>query len=247
MGVELLPELIAALAAGRVRVLDLSHAVSVSFPSWPGEAGLSLEPGSDLQRDGYFTRVFRMPEHFATHVDAPAHFAAGAAPADMIPVERLVCPAVVIDVRKEAGQDADYCLAASGVERWERGHGRIPAGALVVLRTGWAARLPDAARYLNADPHGVLHFPGFSAESARMFLERGVSGIATDTMSTDCGASREHPVHRLCLGGGMFQIENLADREDFPEAGAVVLVAPLKLEGGSGAPCRVLAFVGSVV
>jgi len=235
------------LAAGRLRVLDLSHPVNAGFPSWPGEAGLTIEPGSDLRRDGYFTRVFRMPEHFATHLDAPAHFSAGAAPVDEIPIERLICPAVVIDVRDAAARDDDYCLAASRVERWEEEHGRIPAGALVVLRTGWAARLPDVARYLNADQHGTLHFPGFSAEAVRMFLERGASGIATDTMSADCGASREHPVHHLCFGGGMFQIENLADREDLPEAGALVLVAPLRLEGGSGAPCRVLALVGSEV
>jgi len=231
-------------APERGRVLDLSYAVSDALPQWPGDAK-SFEARTDckIDEDGFFTRSFWMREHYGTHLDAPAHFVAGGTTAEQIPPERLFGPAVVLDVQDAAASDPDYELAAGRVTAWETEHGRVPRGAIVLLRTGWAARWPDANRYRNQDAAGTMHFPGFGADAVRILLERKVSGIGCDTMSVDPGRSREYLVHRLALGAGLYQIENLADLSALPESGTFLVVAPIKLKGGSGAPCRVFALL----
>jgi kynurenine formamidase len=129
------------------------------------------------------------------------------------------------------------------VADWESERGRIPRGAIALLRTGWASRWPDATRYRNQDAAGTMHFPGFGADAAQILIQREVCGIGCDTMSVDPGCSSEYPVHRLALGAGLYQLENLADLSALPESGASLVVAPLKLDGGSGAPCRVFALL----
>jgi kynurenine formamidase len=116
-------------------------------------------------------------------------------------------------------------------------------GAIVLLRTGWAARWPDAPKYRNHDVQGRMHFPGFSAEAVRLLLERKISGLGCDTLSVDYGASTDFAVHHLASGAGLYHLENLADLSALPETGALLVVAPIKLEGGSGGPARVFALV----
>jgi len=233
---------LAGIPAGQTRVVDLSYAVGEHVVSWPGDEGsFEAHLNATIEKDGYFTRSIRMLEHFGTHMDAPAHFLAGRPTVDRIPPQRLFGPAVVIDVRAEAGEEADYRLSRERVEQWEAKHGRIPAGAVVLLRTGWAARWPDVARYRNTDADGVMHFPGFSLDAVRVLIERQVSGLGIDTLSVDYGPSKDFEVHKLSHGAGIYHLENLADLSALPEAGAFLVVAPIKLEGGSGGPCRVFA------
>ena len=114
----------------------------------------------------------------------------------------------------------------------------------MLLRTGWAARWPDARRYRNQDAQGRMHFPGFSSEAVKILIDRKVSGLGCDTLSADHGASTDFAVHRLALGAGLYQLENLTDLSEMPESGAFLFVAPIKLEGGSGGPVRVFAVLG---
>jgi kynurenine formamidase len=151
--------------------------------------------------------------------------------------------APVLDVRAEGAADADYQLSAARIDDWEKRHGQISAGAIVLLRTGWASRWPDARSYRNEDERGRMHFPGFSMEAVERLIERKVSGIGCDTMSVDCGASQEFAVHHLALGAGLYHLENLSDLSELPEKGAFLVVAPIKLEGGSGGPVRVFALL----
>jgi len=226
------------------RVLDLSYAISERNPAWPGDArAYEAKINARAEKAGYFSRSFWMLEHFGTHLDAPAHFPPGQATVDKIFVERLFGPAVVLDVRRQADADPDYRLTAEDVQAWEKRRKRIPAGAIVLLRTGWASRWPDEARYRNQDQGGVMHFPGFSVEAARLLIERGVSGLGIDTLSVDYGASKNFEVHRLSHGAGLYHLENLADLSGLPERGAYLIVAPIKLEGGSGGAVRVFALL----
>jgi len=162
---------------------------------------------------------------------------------DEIAPERLLGPAVVLDVSGAAAQNPDYAVDAGEIARWETAHGPIPRGAIILLRTGWASRWPDPVRYLNQDSAGVMHFPGFSTDAVSALLQRDVSGIGVETMSVEGGRSRDYPVHRLALQAGLYHIENLADLSAVPETGASLIVAPMKLRGGSGAPCRVFAIL----
>ena len=232
------------IPSGKTRVLDLSYAINDKLVPWPGdEQFFEAKVNATIEKNGYFTRSFWMLEHYGTHLDAPAHFPPGKTTVDQIPVKQLFGPAVVMDVRVESNKDADYQLPATRIEDWEKKHGRIPEGAIVLLRTGWASRWPDVERYRNQDAKGKMHFPGFSVEAAKLLISRRVSGLGCDTLSIDYGASADFAVHHLALGAGLYHLENLADMSEVPEASAVLIVAPIKLEGGSGGAVRVFALL----
>jgi len=232
------------ISIGKTRVIDLSYAINDKLVSWPGdERFFEAKVNASVEKNGYFTRSFWMLEHYGTHLDAPVHFPPGKTTVDQIPAKQLFGPAVVLDVRAEGTQDADYQLPAERIEEWEKRHGQISEGAIVLLRTGWASRWPDAQKYRNQDAQGRMHFPGFSVDAAKLLVGRKVSGLGCDTLSIDYGASADFAVHHLALGSGLYHLENLADLSALPETGAFLVVAPIKLEGGSGGPVRVFALL----
>jgi kynurenine formamidase len=230
--------------SGKTRVIDLSYAINDKLVPWPGDTRwFEAKVNATVEKNGYFTRSFWMLEHYGTHLDAPIHFPPGKMTVDEIPARKLLGPAVVLDARAESAKDADYQVPASLVEEWEKRHGQIPEGAIVLLRTGWASRWPDVQRYRNQDAQGRMHFPGYSVNAAKLLIERKVSGLGCDTLSADYGASEDFAVHRVVLGAGLYQLENLADLSALPETGAFLVVAPIKLEGGSGGAVRVFALL----
>ena len=232
------------ILSGRTRVLDLAYAINDKLVPWPGdEHWFEAQVNSRVEKDGYFTRSFWMLEHYGTHLDAPIHFPPGTTTVDQIPPRQFFGMAAVFDVRSESQGAADYALPAARISEWEERHGQIPEGAIGLLRTGWASRWPDAKAYRNQDKAGRMHFPGFSVDAVERLIERKVSGIGSDTLSVDCGASEDFPVHHLALGAGLYHLENLADLSGLPEKGAFLIVAPIKLEGGSGGPVRVFALL----
>ncbi len=237
-------EWLRGIPSGKTRIVDLTYAINATTPEWPGD----IEPfkatiNASPEKNGYFTRKFTMLEHYGTHMDAPAHFPPGKLTVDQIPINQFFGPGVVLDVREQAAKDVDYRLSAADVERWESAHGRIPEGAIVLLRTGWSSRWPDKKLYHNMDAGHTMHFPGYSLEAAKLLAARKVSGLGTDTLSIDFGASKDFEVHRLALPAGLYQLENLADLSALPESGAFIIAAPIKLEGGSGGACRVFAIL----
>jgi len=233
------------IPSGKTLVVDMTYAINDKLPAWPGDDRVfESKVNATVEKNGYFTRSFWMLEHYGTHMDAPAHFPPGNIPLDKIPEAHFFGPVVVVDVREEAAKDADYRLRVMRVEKWEAQHGRIMPGSIVLLRTGWGAtRWPDQARYRNLDAAGVMHFPGFSVEAAKLLIERGAVGLGIDTLSIDYGASKNFEVHRVDLPAGLYNLENLANLDQLPEAGAFLIAAPIKLEGGSGGPVRVFAIL----
>jgi kynurenine formamidase len=234
--------LLTNIPSGKTRVLDLSYAINDKLVPWPGDTRVfEAQVNATVEKNGYFTRSFWMLEHYGTHLDAPIHFPPGKTPVDQIPLKQLFGPVVVLGARAAVARDPDFQLPLSRVEEWEKDHGRIPEGAIVLLRTGWATRWPDVQRYRNQDAQGRMHFPGFSVEAVKLLIERKVSGLGCDTLSVDYGASTDFAVHHLSLGAGLYHLENLSDLSEVPESGAFLIVAPIKLEGGSGGPVRVFA------
>ena len=229
---------------GSTRVVDMTYAINGKLPAWPGDdRTFEAKAVATPEKDGYFARSFWMLEHYGTHLDAPAHFPPGKEYLDQIPVEHFFGPAVVIDVREEVEKDPDYRLRVMRVEKWEAQHGKIPTGAIVLLRTGWSSRWPDQKSYRNMDTQGVMHFPGYSVEAAKLLIERSAVGLGIDTLSIDYGPSKDFEVHRTGLPAGLYNLENLANLDQLPEAGAFLIVAPIKLEGGSGGAVRVFALL----
>ena len=234
----------------RYALVDLTHELAVDAPAWPGAREPSREPFKlDTIAATPTAALFRLTlnEHFATHLDAPRHASAAGWTNERIPLDRLIAPLVVIDVRRQAELDRDYALTVADVEGHERQFGPIPPGAIVLLRTGWARHWKDPTRYFGAELTAggtTLHFPSYGVESARLLATtRRVAMLGVDSPSTDIGAAPTFAVHAILGAANVPALENLADLDALPRTGALLLALPIKTKGGSGGPVRVVALV----
>lgn len=249
----LVTDLVAALAAGDVSVVDLTQPLSERTPVLQLPDPLANTPGlSRREISRYDDRgpawawdVLEVGEHVGTHFDAPIHWITGRDGEDVasVPAARLVGPAVVIDKSAEAAEDPNYLLTADDVRAFEAEHGDLPDGAWVLLRTGWDTRAHDQDEFLNGG-----QTPGPDADCARLLAhERPIAGFGVETVGTDAGAAHSFdppfPVHNFLLGAGKYGITQLANLAELPPTGALIVVAPLKLVNGTGSPSRVLALV----
>jgi kynurenine formamidase len=235
----------------RVELVDLTWAFDERTLYWPtSPSGFELKELAHGHTPGgwfYASNAVSTPEHGGTHLDAPIHFAEGKRTTEQIPLSQLIAPAVVIDVATQAKANADYRLTATDVEAWERMHGRIEAGTIVLLRTGWGKRWPNRKAYFGDDTPGAtdnLHFPSYGEDAARLLVEqRRVAALGVDTASIDYGQSRDFLVHRVANGVDVPGFENVANLERLPPRGATVIALPMKIAGGSGGPLRIVAAI----
>jgi kynurenine formamidase len=233
-------------------IVDLSHTYDTTTIFWPTSDVFRLDKVSEgMTPAGYYYAANNLftAEHGGTHIDAPIHFAQGRPTVDRIPLERLVGQAVVVDVTASADADAAYQVTVADIEQAEARDGRIPADAIVLLRTGFSRRWPDAAGYLGTAERGAdavarLRFPGLHPEAARWLAEnRQIRAVGIDTASIDHGPSTQYESHRILFEREIPAFENLANLERLPTRGAVVVALPMKIGGGSGAPLRAIAFL----
>ncbi len=232
------------------QLVDLTYTFDETTQVWPNNRPFhrdSMVKGETKPQDWYATGQVALSEHAGTHMDAPIHFAQGQASIDAISIERLMGPAVVIDVRAAAAGDRDYRLSPADLHRWEAGHGKIPAGAIVMMLTGRGTDWKDRERYFGSatpDVPTTLHFPGFSKEAAEFLVaERHIHGVGIDTPSIDYGPSQDFPVHRILGGAGLYGLENVARLDQVPPSGATLVALPMKIAGGTGAPVRIIAIL----
>jgi kynurenine formamidase len=229
------------------RLVDLSHAFDEQTIYWPTARAFTREGVTQGETPGgywYAAGAFCAAEHGGTHLDAPIHFAATGADAAAVPLQRLIGPAVVVDIAERAAGDPDTVLTVADLDAFEARHGRVPAGAIVLVRTGWAARWPDRRRYLGDETPGDasrLHFPGVGRAAAVRLVERRVDAVGIDTASIDPGRSRTFAAHRVLAAANVPVLENLAHVDVLPPLGAHVVALPMKITGGSGGPLRAVA------
>ncbi|MBI3862484.1 MAG: cyclase family protein [Planctomycetia bacterium] len=234
------------LASGRLPVVDLGWPLNDTSPYWPAENYLPfrLTTIATLEKNGVLSKAFYCPEHLGTHLDAPNHFEKNQPAVDQIDPAQLFARGVKIDVTMQADADADYRLTRADIDEWEKSHGRIPDGVVVLLETGWSRHWNNYPRYKNQDTTGKLHFPGYSAEAAKfLVVERKAKGLGIDTLSIDHGPSKDFVVHHIVNGAGRYGLENLARLDKLPAKGFFLVAAPIKIETGSGGPARVFAIV----
>lgn len=246
-----------ALTTGQVEIIDLTAPLSPTTPvlqlppPFANTIPLSLETVSSFDDAGPLWKWHNIHtgEHTGTHVDAPAHWASGREgwTVDQIPPERLIGPAVVVDVASEAADDPDFLLEPRHLTAWEAEHGRIPDNAWVLLRSGWSSRGSSQTSFLNADESGP-HTPGPSVAAARWLAEeRAITGFGVETVGIDAGSAGGmdpiFPAHHYLLGAGKLGLTQLQQLDRLPTTGALLLVQPLRLVGGTGSPARVLALV----
>ncbi|HEV8509403.1 MAG TPA: cyclase family protein [Gemmatimonadales bacterium] len=237
------------LATGRW--VDLTYPFDSTTIYWPTAQPFRLTVVSAQRTPaGYYYAANNLSgaEHGGTHLDAPVHFAEGKHSTDQIPVNQLMGPAVVIDVSHQADSSADYRVRPADITAWERAHGEIPQGAIVLIRTGWGSRWPDRARYLGTTKTGAaavaeLHFPGLDLDAARELARRKVHAVGIDTPSIDYGQSTTFGVHRRLFAGNIPGLENVAHLDQLPGSGAFVIALPMNIRGGSGGPLRIVALL----
>lgn len=254
---DLLKQLIGALATGSVRVIDLSQPLSPETPviglppPFAQSAPFTMQTISqyDDAGPGWYWNNISLGEHTGTHFDAPIHWVTGrgnaAGATDTIAPQRLAAAACVVDCEAECADDPGFLLTRGYLEAWEARHGRIPAGAWLLLRSGWSRRNGDA--FLNIGATGPVT-PGPDADCVRFLVqERDVAGFGTETVGTDAGQAfafePAFPCHTFMHGAGKFGLASLTNLDQLPATGALLITPPLKIAGGSGSPCRVLALV----
>lgn len=232
-------------------LVDLTHAFNAQTIYWPTSTKTFEHPQQSFGKTpgGWFYSSYELstPEHGGTHLDAPIHFGEGQQTADQIPLNRLVARAVVIDVSSKADSNLDYQLTPDDVAAFEREHGLIGEGTIVLLRTGWSKKWPDKLAYLGDNTPGdasKLHFPSFGPDAARLLIEqRKAAAIGVDVASIDIGASTNFMVHQVAAAANVPGFENLTNLDQLPATGAFVVALPMKIEGGSGGPLRAIAMI----
>ncbi len=232
------------LFSGELTVIDLTHALSPDSPYWPNDSGNPFEYRIIAAHESGkpVMGAYSTPEHHGTHLDAPIHGGDYLATVDQLTASDLFGPAAVVDIAERGAENPDYLLTRDDLLEWEGNYGRIPDGSVVLLYTGWSLKYQDAAAYSNQDEEGRLHFPGFSDEAAHfLVLERSIRGIGIDNLSIDYGLSRSFDAHGIVNGAGKYHLENVANLHLLPPTGAWLIVAPVKIEGGSGGQVRIFA------
>lgn len=229
--------------------VDLTHAFNSDSVYWPTANMFEQTEIFAGHTDGgyyYSSYDFASSEHGGTHLDAPVHFAEGAHSSDEIPIEQLIGPGFVIDVTEQASNDVDYLVSAADIEAFEAEHGEIPEGAIVLLNTGRAGLYPDRETYMGTAARGQeavadLHFPGLGVDGAELLVARGIGAVGLDTPSIDFGQSTDFATHVELMTNNIAAFENVADMSALPATGSTIIAMPMKIEGGSGGPLRIIA------
>lgn len=219
------------------QLIDLTHDLDEKVPTWNGSCGFHQELKNDYAQG---CRVYSIKCHagIGTHMDAPSHFIPGGQDIAAIPLEELIVPAAVIDVRDQA--HSDFFISPQDILNFEKKYGIIQPKSLVIGHTGWGRYWKDTDKYRSPDAQGKMHYPGFSAEAAQLLIERRIAGLGIDTLSPD-GSHKSFPVHHIILGAGKYILENLANLDKMPPSGAYAIVLPIKVAAGTEAPIRAIA------
>lgn len=231
---------------GNCTIVDLTYPLNKSNAYWPGSTytPFKYETLATLKENGVYSGAYSTPEHLGTHIDAPNHFEDNQPSVDEIKLETLIGPAIVIDISDKAETNADYELTVEDISHWEDANGRIQNRSIILLNTGWWRRWNDYDKYKNADGNNKLHFPGYSAKAAEFLVnKRNINGIGIDTLSADHGISTDFAVHHIINGAGKYILENVNNPDKLPPTGATLIIAPIKIEGGSGGQTRIWAIM----
>lgn len=233
-------------------IVDLSYSFDADTVYWPTAETFKLETDFEGTTErGYFYSAYRFSaaEHGGTHLDAPVHFAKGKNPVDKIPVDQLIGPGIVVDVASRCANDPDYLVSVADLEAWEKANGKIPAGSIVLLKTGYGKFYPDRKKYLGTDERGAeavakLHFPGLDPQAAAWIAKnRSIKAIGLDTASIDRGQSTLFESHRTLFENNIPALENVANVDQLPVKGFSIVALPMKIKNGSGGPVRIIALL----
>nr|VFK66315.1 MAG: Kynurenine formamidase [Candidatus Kentron sp. UNK]VFK71949.1 MAG: Kynurenine formamidase [Candidatus Kentron sp. UNK] len=252
LGLLALPSLLFAQDFSRGAWIDLTHKFSKESVYWPTSKTFKKTTvfEGDTETGHYYTaHDFEAAEHGGTHMDAPVHFYKEGNTAHEVPIEQLIGKAAVIDISAKVEKDRDYRFATQDILDWEKTHGKLPDGVILLIHTGLGKFYTDREKYMGTDKRGqegvdALSFPGIHPDAAKFLTtQRKIKAVGLDTPSTDYGKSRKFPTHVILCEKNIPGFENVANLDKLPPTGATVFALPMKIKGGSGAPLRIVAFV----
>jgi len=269
--------LVALLTVSEARrtFIDLSYAFNnetVLFPGRKSSFNIELE-GYSAAGFWVASKGFCTSEHTSTHIDAPYHFNKYGRTLDQIPIEDLIdIPGVMIDMYDKVHHFengklnlvVNYALTREDIIQWEKVNGQIPPRAVILVRSGWGSRWPNAAQYTGLEAEDVkpteapatedgppksalnfdikLNYPGFDSTAASFLVtERNCLGVGIDTLSIDVGSSKMFPAHQIFGARNVYMIENVANLHLLPPKGFNLWMLPFKIDQGTGAPIRIVA------
>ncbi len=252
--------LVTAAAVGQRRsavflsgtIVDLSYPFDSETVYWPTAEPFHLKKDFEgVTEKGFYYSAYKYSgsEHGGTHLDAPVHFSQGRHTVDQIPLEQLMGSGIVVDVTKQCENNSDYQVTTKDFLAWEKKNGRLPNGAMVLLRTGFGKFYPHRKKYLGTEERGAgaiakLHFPGLHPDAARwLTVNRSIKAIGLDTASIDYGQSTLFESHRILFDKNIPAFENVANLHRLPAKRFSVIALPMKIKGGSGGPLRIIAIL----
>ncbi|MBI5273483.1 MAG: cyclase family protein, partial [Chlamydiales bacterium] len=220
----------------QINWIDLTHIIHPQIPTWNGSCGFCHKTILDYGKTGVKVMKFEMHAGVGTHMDAPSHFKEGEGVdvAD-VPLDKLIGPLCVIDVRKKMTQD--LMIGIKDIKAFEQQFGKIPKNSFVVGYTGWDQFWSSPNQYRNEDKMGNMHFPGFDEKAAAYLLDKEISGIGIDTLSPD-GSNMQFPVHKVILGAKKIILENLTNLHQVPAIGSYLFAIPAKIQFATEATVR---------
>lgn len=233
------------------RFVDLTHTFEPGIPHWKGdpdekvETLYSYEPGDGTMGSGFYMQYFSFVGQWGTHLDPPAHFVKGLRTLDQISLKEMILPLVVLDVHQQVVEDPDYVITMADVRSYEERYGPIPQGSFVAMRTDWSDRWPNQSAMENKDENGISHYPGWSQDVLTyLYEERNITASGHETTDTDPGlvtSTDQYPLETYILSQNKYQVELLANLDQVPESGALIVISVPKPKDGSGFPARVFA------
>ncbi|XP_072015370.1 isatin hydrolase-like [Amphiura filiformis] len=235
------------IRASQLRVVDLTHTHDLDAVAWPSDPVYNFTTIFRGFSEGVWLQFnsFQTPEHIGTHIDAPSHFNQDALSVHQIPIEKLIGPGVIINVKLKVEANSDYRVSIEDIEDWETKYNKIPDGAIVIMNSGWSLRYPNKTLLFGTQTYTdttTYHFPSWHEDTVDWLLKnRNINVIGVDSTSVDYGPATNFPVHQLLGANNITGVENVANLDSIPESGTIINVAPFQLYGGSGSPSRVYA------
>lgn len=232
----------------KAKYIDLTHTLTPFQPVWKGFGPSSFSPTVNpltgkpytFASDGFEATSYTLStDQFGTQLDPPAHWAPEYPAIDELPATYAVRPLVVISIVSQVKKKGDYHLQVSDIQAWEKAHGRIPEGSVVMVRSDWSKKWttdPVKAKALAADPV----FPGVSLKAIqflhqkRHILFHGHEPLDTDTTPTLEGEA-------WLMHHGYTQAEGVNNLSKVPETGCLVNIGFPKFGGGVGGYARYIA------
>src|SRR4051794_34771478 len=225
--------------------VDLTHNFSSTTPVWSGFGQATMSAACDpkthtpftIEKDGFRTTFYSMVGQYGTHIDPPAHFSADGTTMDNIPLKEMILPLVVLDMTPMLADDPNHALSVNDILAWEKVHGRVPEGSFAALRTDVYKDWDSKPEHFKRSP-----FPAWSLAAIKfLYDERKVTATGHESLDTDVTPTMDSET--WLLKQGHFQIEAMANLDQVPATGAVIVVTWPKVKNGFGFPARAFAIL----